>query len=190
MKVFGLDVTKIILAFLATFGILTGGRIAAYHVQVERPLEAFLSERSDVAEYRLAKGVSEGPEVHVQLRDVANIQAAYVDLYTGLARVTGKAPSLVIEDARTGELSAVYQRMRLAIEEGMARGTFQEMARAIDSRARGAHLDRWGVYVDSGNVYLQLHKRGRFLYEVIPRQARPLSQDDAASGSAARASLW
>lgn len=191
MKLFGLDVTKIILAFLVTFGILTGGRIAAYHVQVKRPLEAFLRERPDVVDWRLVRGgESAGLEVRVRLREVGDIQATYLDLCEGLARATGRTPALVIEDARTRELSATYRRMRLAVEEAIARGTFREMAKAIDSQAQEAGLDRWGVYVDSRNVYLQLHKGGHYLYEVIPRQEPLTSRGDAGLGSRVRATLW
>ncbi|NLG80752.1 MAG: hypothetical protein GX492_13170 [Firmicutes bacterium] len=191
MKLFGLDVTKIILAFLVTFGILTGGRIAAYHVQVERPLESFLREHPDVVDWRLVRGGSAGLEVRVRLREVGDIQATYMDLCDGLARAAGRMPVLVIQDGRTRELSATYRRMRFAVEEAIARGTFQEMAKAIDSEAKEAGLDRWGVYVDSGNVYLQLHKGGHYLYEVIPRHEPSTSPDDAAGlGSRVRATLW
>lgn len=190
MKVFGFDVTKVILAFLVTFGVLTGGRIAAYHVQVERPLEAFLRQRPDVVNWSLVRGASSTPEVHVRLREVGDIQAAYLGLREGLVQATGRSPVIVIEDARTQELVGAYRRMRLAVEEAVARGTFQEMARSIDSEARQARLDRWGVYVDSSHVYLQLHKGGRYLYEVIPRQERAAPPGDESAGSRVRATLW
>lgn len=191
MKLFGLDARKIIAAFLVTFGILTGGRIAAYHIQVERPLEAFLQERSDVAAWELLRGSgSAALEVRVKLREVRDIQATYLDLREGIARATGRTPGLVIEDTRTGELADTYQRMRLSVEEAIARGTFREMAKAIDSQAREAGLDGWGVYVDSRNVYLQLHRGGHYLYEVIPRRGTSAVRDEAAPGVPVGAALW
>lgn len=190
MKVFGLDARIVAMSFLLTFGVLAGGRIAAYHVQVERPLEAFLSQRADVLEYSLVK-TAPGLEIHVRLADVRDIQSTYVHLAAGLARAGGKAPAkLVIGDARTGELTRVYQRMRLAVEEAISRGTFREMARTIDEEATRAHLDRWGVYVDSGYVYVQLHKGARYLYEVIPRQGRVSPTDDASASSPPRSGIW
>jgi len=186
VKVFGLDVRRVTVAFFLTFGILAGGRIAAYHVQVERPLEAFLSQRADVLEYRLVK-TTPALEVHVRLANTRDIQSTYTHLCTGLARASGKAPwRLMVWDARTDELTGVYQRMRLAIEEGISRGTFREMANAIDEEAVGAHLDRWGVYVDSRYVYVQLHKGERYLYEVIPRQGRLPTAGDALTDPPAR----
>ncbi|MCR4403278.1 MAG: hypothetical protein NUW12_10995 [Firmicutes bacterium] len=182
MKLFGLDARKIAAAFFVTLAVLTGGRIAAYHIQVERPLEALLEGRSDVAAWRLVK--SDGPtdvEVRVVLRDVRNIQTTLLDLGEDIAGMTRGAFRLVVEDTRNAELTETYQRMRLAVEEAIARGTFREMAQEIESQAIEAGLDRCGVYVDSQNVYLQLHKGERYLYEVIPRRKASALPDDTAS---------
>lgn len=172
MKVFGLDIRKVIVAFLVTFAILTGGRIAAYHVQVERPMEAFLRSRADVAAWQImpATGSASDLEVRVKLKDVRDLQAAYLQIQDGITRATGRVSRLIIEDTRTGQLSDAYRRMRFAVEEAMARGTFRDMAKAIDALAAEAGLERWNVYVDSRNVYLQLHEGAHYLYEVIPRK--------------------
>lgn len=190
MKAFGFDVRRVAVTFLLTSGLLAGGRIAAYHVQVERPVKAYLSECADVLGYSLV-GTSSGPEIHVRLADVRDIQFAYRHLAAGLAQAAGKTRfQVVLEDARTGELADVYQHMRLSVEEAISRGTFREMATAIDAEASAARLDRWGVYVDSGHVYVQLHKGGRYLYDVIPRQGDSAAANDALTSPPAGKGLW
>ncbi|MGE5593845.1 MAG: hypothetical protein ACM3X3_09230 [Betaproteobacteria bacterium] len=192
MKVFGLDIRKVIVAFLVTFAVLTGGRIAAYHVQVERPMEAFLQRRADVAAWQLLPGggSASGLEVRVKLREVRDLQAAYLQIRDGIARATGRTPCLIIEDTRTAQLSDTYRRMRFAVEEAIARGTFRDMAEAVDALAAEARLDRWNVDVDSRNVYLQLHEGGHYLYEVIPRQDATAPSGEAGADKHAASAPW
>ncbi len=190
MKAFGLDVKTIALSFCVVLAILTGGRVAAYHVQVERPLVAFLSQRPEVLEHSLTR-TPPGVEIRVRLADVPNLQSAYAGLRSGLARAAGSTPwRLVLGDARSGELERVHRRVRLAIEEAVSRGTFREMAACIDELAGAAGLDRWDVYVDSRYVYVQLHKDGRYLYDVVPRPGVSAPQDDGARELDALSGSW
>ncbi len=169
MKAFGFDLRRVAAAFIVTFCALAGGRTAAYHLQVERPVAAYLAGQPDVVEYRLARDASR-LEVAVRLADVRDVQSAYERLEAGLAEAArGTEVRLALEDARTEELASVYRRIRLCIEEAISRGTFRDMAAAVDSEAERAGLDRWGVYVDSSRVYVQLHMGASYLYDVIPR---------------------
>ncbi len=77
---------------------------------------------------------------------------------------------ILLSDNRSPELQALLEKTRFSIEEGIAKGNFTEMEKAIDSAAKEAKLDRYGIFMDAEAVYLQFHKGDNYLYQVFPRQ--------------------
>ncbi len=170
MQLFKLDIKRTALVFIVTLLVLYGGKAASYSLQVRKPLDEFFSQQAEVINYTVGQ-CKDGLCVSVELGDVEDIQSQYVQLWAGIAEATGRIPgSLSIVDRRNRELEGTFRHMRIHIEEALCRGSFYTMSQAIAEKAEEAGLDRWDVGVDSDYIYVQLHKGGSYLYEIIPRE--------------------
>jgi len=169
LQLLGLDIKRILIVFIITVLILYGGKAASYSLQVRRPLHQFFTQQAEVMDYTVWQSAS-GLCVSVALDDVQDIQSQYAQLWAGILEATGRTPAaLNVTDRRDHGLEETFRSMRIHIEEALVRGSFYVMSQAIDEEAKEAGLDRWSVGVDSGYVYVQLHKGESYLYEIIPR---------------------
>ncbi|NLJ61037.1 MAG: hypothetical protein GX338_08850 [Firmicutes bacterium] len=172
LQLAGLDIRRIAIVFIVTLVALYGGRAASYNLKVTRPLHQFFAHYKEVLDYT-ARQCADGLCVSVTLDNVQDIQSQYARLWAGIEEATGRTPAVLnVADRRDEGLEETFRRMRIHIEEALAKGSFYAMSQAIDEEAKQADLDRWGVDVDSYYVYVQLHKGENYLYEIIPRGAR------------------
>jgi hypothetical protein len=169
LQLLGLDIRRIIIAFIITLLILYGGKAASYSLQVKRPLHQFFTQQTEVIDYTVCQG-ADGLCVSVTLDNCQDIQSQYAQLRAGILEATGRIPAVLnVTDKRDRTLEETFRSMRIHIEEGLVKGSFYAMSQAIDEKAKEAELDRWNVGVDSEYVYVQLHKGESYLYEIIPR---------------------
>lgn len=169
MQLLGLDIRRILIVFIITILVLYGGKAASYSLQVRRPLHEFFTQQAEVMDYTVWQNAN-GLCVRVALDDVQDIQSQYAQLRAGILEATGRTPAVLsVTDRRDHGLEETFRSMRIHIEEALVRGSFYAMSQAIDEEAKEAGLDRWSVGVDSGYVYVQLHKGESYLYEIIPR---------------------
>jgi len=154
----------IVLVALVTLGVLTGVQFGWKKFMLDGPVKVKLSTVQGVSGVSLDQEKTKGI-IEVMLTDVPNLKETAQSV---LEAAGGSKVKLL--DKRTPELLAVMEKTRFDIEEAMMRGNFTAMEKAIDGAAKSAKLDRYGVYMDSDNIYLQLHKGENYLYQIFPRK--------------------
>lgn len=80
-----------------------------------------------------------------------------------------KKYNIKVIDNRDDYLSDVYYRIHFAIYEAAANNDFVSMKLTIDKVLANIDLDSYKIFVDDNNVYVQLIKGNKYLYEVVPR---------------------
>lgn len=180
MDVQGLRVRVILLALAGGLAALFALAQVYRYSRVDQPLAHFLSQRRDVASFRLAE-VGGEVELRVRLGRVDNLRETYLALDQGVRAILGNRPfRLVVEDERDQRLVEDYYRLHYLIQEGLATGRFTEMAAGVEARARELGLDEARVFVDVDRLFVQLRRGDRYLYEVIAR--RPAAPGAAGGG--------
>lgn len=87
-----------------------------------------------------------------------------------LDQVEGTLP-ILIRDERNSELEEVYDEMQFAIQEGIVRGNFTEMAESVEEQAAQAGVEAQ-LAMDGQRIYLTLNQEEAQLVAVIERYAQ------------------
>lgn len=155
----------IVLVTLVTLGVLTGIQLGWKKFVLNDPVVVKLTSIQGVTSVNMKTEKSE-PIIELQLKDVSNLK----ETSRQVLEAAGNSRVLLI-DKRTPELQALLEKTRFDIEEAMVRGNFTAMEQSIEAVTKQANLDRYGVYIDSDNIYLQFHKGDNYLYQVFNRQS-------------------
>lgn len=163
----GLRYPVVVVIVIAVLGLLFGGQWLYYKFVLEKPV----LEALDLPEIKKAEYVEATNTIVVELKEVDNIQETFGEIKE---RVKGNknADSFLIKisDNRNELLKGAYYQSQFAVHQAIMRGDFISMNEVIRDIASEYKLDRYAVYVDNDNVYLQFHKDGSNLYEIISRE--------------------
>lgn len=152
-----------------SLGLLLGGSAALRHLRVDSPLKAALSQDPAVLGFQLDDG-GEQPVLRVRLAAVPDLAATYRRLDATALRTLGPGRyRLEVEDRRTPALDEAYHRIHFALEEGLQRGTYDEMARRVEAQTAALGLSGQRVTVGDGRIYVQLQQGNDYLYAVLVR---------------------
>lgn len=109
--------------------------------------------------------------VNVELGPVDNFPLAYKQIEDNVRKNLSKdSYKLEIKDNRNDELTSSFLSLSSYIQEGIQTGKYSLMEEQISSQTKALGLDHSYVLVDAENIYLQLHLKDNYLYEVIPRK--------------------
>lgn len=176
MKVKDIRIIVALLVMIGTFTVLVGGNFIYQRYFVQQPLAALLAQNSDVHNLQIEQE-ADRVVITVELGEVKNLQDTYRELEEMVRKHMGsKNWELRIIDTRTPNLERVWHASQFALYEAIVQGNFTHMARVVDGLAKGAGLDRYGLYIDENYLYLQLHQGQNFLYAVLPRGSVPGNQ--------------
>lgn len=152
-----------------TLGLLLGGSVALRYFRVDSPLHNALSQDPAVLSYSLDEAGSQ-PVLHVRLSAVPDLAETYHRIDAVARRTLGTGHYRIeLEDRRTPALTEAYHRIHFALQEGLQRGTYDEMARHIDAETKGLSLSGQRVTVDDGRIFVQLQQGTDYLYAVLER---------------------
>lgn len=178
MSVQGLKIPVIAAVFITVLGLAFFTESFVYGRQVTKPLAAELRAvpgvRGVVVEGRGARTT-----VSLHLEDDVELVVLYPTVQGIVGRYLGSQdiqPRIV--DERDEGLTRLYYELRFEIEEALATGYFTRMAAAVRDMVEEAGLRDYRLYMDSDNVYVQLHRGSAYLYEVIPRRHENGSRGD------------
>lgn len=194
MRFHGLNPVILVLAFILAFGALVAGNFIIHRAQVTGPLERFLRGEPAVKSYRIESvgpgfGRGGGVILHVTLARVDDLKKAYTDLEAGVKRISGERPVLIdLSDKRDKELCDLYYRVHFSVFEAIETGSFERMARVIESEARAFGCTDARAFVDLERVYIALYKGDHYLYEIVGRG--PQGPYPAVPARAAPGGLW
>lgn len=171
--------TKLLIIALSSviaFGALYGANLWLVNRTVTKPLDRALRQVPGVTDVRVVED-SGKLLVDIKLGVVQDLKATYSQLSRQARDLSGrKKYEIVIEDKRDARLEEAYYQIHFDLQQAIATGCFSQMAEAIGRKAISLGLDRYRVFVDASNIYVQLHSGASYLYEIVPRPA-----DEAAS---------
>ncbi|WP_018133297.1 hypothetical protein [Effusibacillus pohliae] len=156
-----------LLFFAAALTLLFGGWILYRDYGLVRPLKNELTGTRQVSDVEVKLN---GPykTIEVSLNKVPDLQTAYHSIKTTIGETLAPDVTIKLVDRRTPELESLFQSYQPMIYEGIAKGSFTDMIEKVQERGAKDGLDRAMVTMDHDNLYIQLEKGDRYLYEVIP----------------------
>jgi len=157
-----------VIAFVVTLGVAMAGYSLYNRYLVEKPVQEEMSRVPGVQEVEINRE-NHKVTVTVTLEDMEDFAPSYRDVDKLAKERFGEGNySLEIKDTRNQELEEVYRGLQLYLYQGIANNSFLWLNQEINKVAR-EHQLKYKLSVDEDNLYLQLHKQGHYLYEVIKR---------------------
>ena len=158
------QVGLVVLVAVMTLALLFGVQFGWKKYILESSVTSRLNSIDGVKEIQLNAG-NENSMLGITLQAVPNFKQTALQL----AKAAGGG-KIIITDNRSAELQAILEKLRFNIEEGISQGDYTQMQDSVAAAAKEGKLDRYGLYLDADNIYLQLHKGDNFLYQVFPRK--------------------
>lgn len=180
MQIKGIRIYVVLVVVMLMMGLLMGAQYFYQRYNVEQPLFKLYSETKLVDNINNIKLEEQGGTVAVtlSLNRTDNLRRAYRELNRYTGQILGSEGfKIQIKDTRSRELEDIYYRSQFVIYEALAKGSFTEMAAAIEKNARSAGAEA-RVYMDEKNIYVALYKGKNYLYEVVPRDAALADKKD------------
>lgn len=152
---------------VVVIGLLFGGQWIYTKYILERPVVDAL----DLPEVETTEYIEDTGTVVVKLKEVENLRKIYLEIQDRLtANKNGGNLQLEVTDTRSPVLEQAWYQAQFAVHQAVVQGDFVSMNEFIGNVASEYKLDRYAVFVDSDRVYVQFHKDGKSLYEVISRE--------------------
>ncbi|SMB97173.1 hypothetical protein SAMN00808754_1779 [Thermanaeromonas toyohensis ToBE] len=155
----------VILACFLSLTLLGGGHLLYQRFLWEKSLEKRLQSIPQVEGVTLKR---EKDRIEVELGPTPDLKQTYLQVEEALRDFYRQnPPQLVIRDRRSASLVKVWEEAQFVVYEAAVRGTFTDMAREVEEKARirGAEAR---LAVDGKRIYVALYKDSYFLYEIIP----------------------
>jgi hypothetical protein len=155
----------VLVAFVATVGILFGGQGLVTRLRVDNPLQKEIAAVKEVHHFKV-ESVNNGLQVKLSLSKVKDLQEV-LDLVKQKVQFYQNKPvkSFVISDRRDSDLKQIKYQLSFYLEEATVSGNYTRLKDELESLP--GVLAR--VYLTPDYVYLQLEKGNHYLYEAIPR---------------------
>ncbi|RJQ11253.1 MAG: hypothetical protein C4551_01250 [Bacillota bacterium] len=110
-------------------------------------------------------------EVKVLLGDALRLETLVDDLWRAVESVeSGPRVRLCLSDSRDEALEDVYYDCHFLLQEAVSTGRYSDLPERLAEVATSARVDRARAFVGRDYVFVQLHKDGLSLYEVLPRR--------------------
>ncbi|WP_407308573.1 hypothetical protein [Desulfosporosinus sp. SB140] len=150
---------------LIIFGLLLGGKLLYQKKWVDSSILTRSQKITGVVSAKTIQ-VNGQDEMDVTTQHIVNLRQVSLDLET----IAGKEPIRYL-DQRNDSLSTLFEQMQFAIQEGISRGNFTEMAQSIQTMAEksGVQLE---LEMDSDAIYILLNQGNAQLIEVVERHGQ------------------
>lgn len=158
-------------AVFVTLVILFGGQLLWEKFAVAKPLDKAFLNIDGVADAAWDDQSKNGEpiKIYITLQNIDNLARTYEELSSGAKKVLGNKPfKILIRDSRTSELEHFYYQVHYLVQEAIFTGNFSSMAEQIAAKAKEENIDM-RIYVDAGNVYMQIKREAAQMYVIIPR---------------------
>ncbi|WP_206811839.1 hypothetical protein [Paradesulfitobacterium ferrireducens] len=159
--------TLISVVGLLVFSLLFGGQFLYKKNWVDKSIQ----EQS-----RQIPGVISATVVQENGQQVLNVATKQIpDLHQAardLLNLAGGRPIRLL-DTRTPKLEQLLNQMQFALQEGVVRGNFTEMAQSVKDQAEKAGV-KFDLTMDSDYIYLELNDQDGQLVTVLERRGQGL----------------
>jgi len=173
MRVFGMKVHIIILAFVLTAGLLLGGDYLYQKYQVDSSLVERVEHHEAVAAARVERQNGR-TRVEVHMARVDDLQSSYEHLQELTASVLDPGNvEFEIIDQRNDKLCAAYEDIQFFVLEAASTGRFSVLHGKPDELKAKWSLSGARISASSDNIYVELHDGDHYMYVVVPRVDQP-----------------
>jgi len=162
-------IAVVILSSVVVFGVLYAGNIWLTRRTVMQPLERSLREIAGVTDVKIAETSTE-VSVNVKMGAMPDLRTAYLEIDKHVKDLASrKQIDLHIEDRRSPALEDAYYNIHFDVQQAIATGGFAQMADNVGKKMKALGIEKYRVFVDSDDVYVQMQQGSDYLYEVVPR---------------------
>jgi len=164
----GLRYPLIAVVVLIVLGLLFAGQWVYKKYFLETPLVEAVNSLPEVEE---SKFFEKANILEIKLKEVENLQKAYINIENKLKELeASKDLKIVITDKRDQLLEDLFYKSQFAIHQAIAKGDFIYMHDHISKLALEAGVEKFYIFIDNNNIYVQFHKGNNYLYEIIKRK--------------------
>ncbi|KUK10363.1 MAG: hypothetical protein XD50_1334 [Clostridia bacterium 41_269] len=168
MHLKGLKYPLIAAVVIIVLGLLFTGQWTYKKYFLETPLVENINSLPEVEESRFYE---ETNVLEIKLKEVKNLQKTYTAIKDKLKELkASKYLNIVIIDKRDELLQELFYKSSFAVHQAIAKGDFIYMHDYISKLALEAGIEKFYIFIDNENIYLQFHKGNNYLYEIIKRK--------------------
>jgi len=176
----------VVAALVLTLGVLFGVRWLYESRALDRPILEAVRAVPGVSDVVVSRS-GDVLEVKVKVGDVSALEQFVAELRQAVGPLAGgREVRIELSDTRTLELEKVYYDFHFYVQEAVATGRYSLLPTSLKEVAGPDKVTSARVFVDSDYVYVELHKDGSALYQVVPRagtSGEMMSADQNAGGS-------
>jgi len=170
MQIKGLKIWLIIVAIIVVLGLLVGGSYLYNKYNTEQPLFKLYENVIEVKDFEL-KQEDNKLEIALELNKVQNLQNFYQEVDTETKEILANQEyTFILKGNTSEELEEISNEGQFVIYESLVKGNFREMATELKNLAQANGAEAF-VFMDENNVYIQIQKDDKYLYEVIEWQS-------------------
>ncbi len=169
MRIKPQQILAVLGSLVITLGLLFGVQGLAREKLISDPLEQFYRHAPGVQHFAIANH-NGATVISLTLGQVADLEQTYLFLQDRTATFLPPGSfHLHLLDHRDASLTAAYEQMSLAIQQGITTGEFVNMQQMLVKEGKAFGLSRVAVEADDYNIYVQLGHGSHYLYAVVPR---------------------
>jgi len=171
VQIRGLRYPLIAVIVVVVFCLLLTGQWVYKKYFLEQPVVKALDSLPEVENSEFFEQTN---TVTIKLKEVPNLQKAYLKIDSKLRKQRGSEDlKIVILDNRNRLLERVLYQSQFAVHQAIMQGDFIHMLEYISNLAKEAGVDKFNIFIDSNNIYLQFHEGNSYLYEIVSRKVLP-----------------
>jgi hypothetical protein len=155
-----------IVALLVSLAILFGGWVGYRNFGLVQPVEQELLKIPNVKQADVAVS-TQNRVVKIKLSDVKDLQTTYHSIRNVVIQSLGSGTQIQVIDNRSADLTDFYQSLQPILFEGLHKGNYSEMIQTIANLSKQKDVQA-RVTMDTNNVYIQLTKDGKNLFDIVP----------------------
>lgn len=161
---------RLILIFLTAgifFGLLVGGQYLFKNYYVADRFQEKLTQIDGVTKVEI-----NGDIINITLSKEGELKQVYHEISQ---IINDQNYQIKINDDSSKKLEIISERCEIALEEGIFRGNFTEMANYIYNLTNNQGVISQ-VFVDKDRVYLKLEVGDKYLYRIIDRHQNMMTE--------------
>ncbi len=159
----------VILVLVITLASLLGAQYIRNRHFVEDPLKNALLEIEGIEEIEL---IREGNDISIklQLASVKDFATFHKEIDSVVKDIIKNNYTITVNDSPNDKLEAAYQKIHLALYEGISKGNYIDMGEYVERISKEYLLDEYKLTIREDEVFFQLHDNDNYIYRRIPRR--------------------
>lgn len=157
-------------AFVLTLVLSLGGFNYYKQYVISQPLQKSIISVPGVTGV-MVNGKKDPVVIDVTLNNKADLKNAYLDIDRLASDRMGDKPyTIMIDDNASGTLNKTYERLELAVYQGIANNSYLWLAERVEEESASIGAG-YRLQVDENNIYITLVKDNKNLCRVISRES-------------------